>query len=59
MLFIAIFILKLQRSIYDVASKGMGASLEIGPFGKTFNEHCLASLAHQMPYDRVWPLVGP
>jgi len=46
MLFIAIFILKIQHSIYDVASKGMGASSEIGPFAKTFIEHYLASLAH-------------
>jgi len=29
MLFIAIFILKIQRSIYDVGSKGMEPSLEI------------------------------
>jgi len=36
MLFIAIFILKIQRSIYDVASKGMAASSEVGPFVKTF-----------------------
>jgi len=46
MLFIAIFIPKIQRSIYVAASKGMGASSEIGPFAKTFNEHCLMSLAH-------------
>jgi len=45
MFFIAIFILKIQRSIYDVASIGMGARLEIGPFAETFNEHCLASLS--------------
>jgi len=51
MLFIAIFILKI----------GIGLSWEIGPFPKTFNEHCLASLAHMsvlMPYGRVWPLVS-
>jgi len=50
MLFIAFFILKVQRFIYDVGSKGMGPSLEIGPFAKTFNEHCLAS----GPYV-LWP----
>jgi len=31
---------------YNVGSKGMGPSLEIGPFAKTFNEHCLVSLAY-------------
>jgi len=34
MLFIAIFILKIQRSIYDVGPKGMGPSSEIGSFAK-------------------------
>jgi len=40
------FILKIQRSIYDLGSKEMGPSSEFGPFAKTFNEHCLESLAH-------------
>jgi len=44
------FSFKIQRSIYDVSSKGMGPSSEIGPFAKTFNEHCLA--------NRVCPLVS-
>jgi len=60
MLFIAIFILKIQCSIYDVGSKGMGPSSEIGSFAKTLNEHCLASLAYYVliPYDRVLLLVS-
>jgi len=46
MLFIAIFILKIQRSIYDVASKGMGASLEMALLPKL-----LKSIVQQ-----VWPI---
>jgi len=46
MLFIAILILKIQHSIYDVSLKGIGPSSEISPFFKTFNEHCLTSMAH-------------
>jgi len=47
MLFIAIFIIKIQRSIYGgIASKGMGVSLEMALLPKLSNEHFLASLAH-------------
>jgi len=56
MLFIAIFILKIQCSIYGVGSKGMRP---IGPFSKTCNEHCLVSLAHMSWCPMiVWPLVS-
>jgi len=51
MLFIAIFILKIQHSIYNVGSKGMRPSWEIGPFAKTFNEHCPASLGPRFKFS--------
>jgi len=40
-----------HSNIYDVGSKGMGPSSEIGSFAKTFNKHCLASLAPSFKFS--------